>query len=362
MPPPSFPGKLLAFLYERYKAFNGTKESGMVIIPTELIVDNGEKLRSIVLELAGMNQLEDKFINWLQSANHFCNSLVDRIVPGKLSATDRQATEKILGYTDELMIMAEPFRLWAIESDNKEVKELLSFAKADKGVIIAGSIKKFRELKLRLLNGTHSFSCGLAFLAGFRTVKEAMSNEQMSSYIRRLMLEEIVPCLLNENISNAEALNFANQVMDRFCNPFLDHQWLSITLNYTSKMKMRNIPLLLWHYSINENVPEHMALGFAAYLLFMKCKKGTNGQYTGNLNGTSYVVQDEMAAYFAENWKTNDADVVTDEVLSDINLWGADLRTLKGFADAIKEKIQMLLCNGSIASISSLKLKNQLYK
>src|SRR5258706_1894462 len=125
MPPSSFPGKLLAFLYERYIAFKGNEESGMVIIPTELIVENGKILRSIVLELAAMNQLDDAFINWLQSANHFCNSLVDRIVPGKLSATDEKATEKELSYTDDLMIMAEPFCLWAIECADKNVKQIL---------------------------------------------------------------------------------------------------------------------------------------------------------------------------------------------------------------------------------------------
>jgi tagaturonate reductase len=169
-PPNSFPGKLLAFLYERYKIFNGSKESGVVIIPTELITENAAKLRSIVLELARMNKLEDEFAEWLQTANHFCNSLVDRIVPGRLQPDDRANTEKKLGYTDELMIMAESFRLWAIESDNEEVKQILSFTKTDEGMVIAPDIEKFRELKLRLLNGTHTFSCGLAFLAGFKTV------------------------------------------------------------------------------------------------------------------------------------------------------------------------------------------------
>src|SRR5213075_197799 len=116
--PSSFPGKLLSFLYERYKAFNGSEEKGMVIIPTELIINNGSKLRAIVLELAGMNKLEDKFIYWLQTANHFCNSLVDRIVPGKLTGNEKVSTENKLGYEDDLMIMAERFRLWVIESAN----------------------------------------------------------------------------------------------------------------------------------------------------------------------------------------------------------------------------------------------------
>src|ERR1051325_3298511 len=104
---------------------------------------------------------------WIKNENNFSNSLVDRIVPGRLSEKDKIESENKLGYKDELMIMAESFRLWAIETNNKRVKQILSFSKVDKGMIIAPDIELFRELKLRLLNGTHSFSCGLAFLAGF---------------------------------------------------------------------------------------------------------------------------------------------------------------------------------------------------
>ncbi len=262
-PPHSFPGKLLAFLYERYKAFYGRDDSGMVIVPTELIIDNGDKLRSIVIELATKNKLGHPFIQWLKSANHFCNSLVDRIVPGKLPDAERKLAEEKFGYTDELMIMAETFRLWAIESNSEKVKEVLSFSKTDEGMIITADIEKFRELKLRLLNGTHTFTCGLAFLAGFETVKEAMMDEQLSSFVRRLMMLEIAVALDSQTISYNEACAFANQVTDRFRNPFLDHKWVSISMNFTSKMKLRNIPLLLRYYEKTDAVPENMALGFA---------------------------------------------------------------------------------------------------
>ncbi|MDP9230833.1 MAG: tagaturonate reductase, partial [Bacteroidota bacterium] len=204
-PPHSFPGKLLSFLYERYKTFNVSAERGMVIIPTELIPDNGTKLRSIVLELAGMNKLEDAFNKWLQTANHFCNSLVDRIVPGKLPPVDKEATIKKLGYHDNLMIMSESYRLWAIESGNEKVKKVLSFSEADDGIVITVDIEKFRELKLRLLNGSHSLICGLACLAGFKTVKEAMDNEHISYILRNLMIEEIVPAIISDKLTYEEA-------------------------------------------------------------------------------------------------------------------------------------------------------------
>ncbi len=354
-PPQSFPGKLLSFLYERYKAFKGNNEGGMVIIPTELITDNGTKLRSIVLELAKLNKLEDTFINWLQSANHFCNSLVDRIVPGKLQENDRNSTENKLGYIDELMIMAEPFRLWAIESGEEEVKQILSFAKSDEGVIISPDIENFRELKLRLLNGTHSFSCGLAFLAGFKTVREAMNNSYMSSFIYNLVMNETAVAMSNGKISYNEACSFGNKVIDRFQNPFLDHQWLSITVQYSSKMKMRNIPMLVKHYKSHAYVPEHMALGFAGYLLFMKCQM-ENGKYIGQINGSRYPVQDDRAAYFADKWKENDVDAVVDIVLADKEFWETDLSSLNGFAGAVKMNLHLLIQNGVMATLQSMTL------
>ena len=356
-PPKSFPGKLLAFLYERYKAFYGREDSGMVIIPTELIINNGTKLRSIVIELAHKNKLVDAFIQWLQDANHFCNSLVDRIVPGKLPDAEREAAEERFGYKDELMIMAETFRLWAIESNSERVREILSFSNTDEGVVIVPDIEKFRELKLRLLNGTHSFACALAFLAGFETVKEAMKNEEFSSWLRQLMLSEIAIALDNEIVSYNEACAFANQVADRFRNPFLDHKWISISMNYTSKMKLRNVPLLLGLYSKSGKVPDNMALGFAAYLLFMKCKHGSDGKYYGDVNGKNYLIQDEAASYFADKWETGNIDNFVNHVLADKNLWDADLSTLDGFGEKVKEEMELLIQQGALAILANKQLK-----
>lgn len=355
-PPRSFPGKLLSFLYERYKAFNGSNESGLIIIPTELITDNGDKLRSIVIELAKMNNLGDSFINWLQAANHFCSSLVDRIVPGKLTEDDEINTEKNLGYKDELMIMAESFCLWAIESDNKKVKEVLSFSKADDGIVITDDIEKFRELKLRLLNGTHTFSCGLAHLAGFTTVREAMSNDTMFSFIYNLAMQEIATAITDEKISYAEACGFAAKVMDRFRNPYLDHSWMNISVQYSSKMKMRNIPLLLKHYDKTGQPPEYMALGFASYLLFMKCNKKSKGEYTGYINGTEYLIQDDYAAYFAAKWKNGNVDEVVDSVLADKHFWETDLPALNGFGELVKVNIKSLMNNGAMATTRQIQL------
>src|SRR5690606_14713076 len=172
-PPASFPGKLLAFLYERYRHFKGDTTKGLVILPTELISDNATKLKKILHSLAAQNNLEKDFLAWLDEANDFCNTLVDRIVPGRLPKEEQQQTEQELGYQDQLMIMAEPFRLWAIETGSQRVKQILSFAEVDSSVVLVPSIDKFKEIKLRLLNGTHTLSCAAALWSGFITVKEA---------------------------------------------------------------------------------------------------------------------------------------------------------------------------------------------
>ena len=189
-PPVSFPGKLLHFYTNVLKLLTVAKQSGMVIVPTELIVDNGKKLESIVTELAYLNGLEESFIDWLENSNTFCNSLVDRIVPGKPEKIQKDKIENEIGFTDDLLLMTEVYRLWAIEG-NDEMAEILSFAKADKGVVIAEDINLFRELKLRLLNGTHTLSCGVAFLSGMQTVKEGNGRCAVAQYVTSLMQNEI---------------------------------------------------------------------------------------------------------------------------------------------------------------------------
>lgn len=267
-PPASFPGKLTTVLFERFRAFNGAENGGLVILPTELIDKNGEQLQDIVIALAQRNQLGFEFINWVKNCNYFCNTLVDRIVPGSLGTAEQVQAESQLGYKDELAIMVEPFCLWAIESAHPRVSEVLSFTRADSRAIITHDIEKFKELKLRLLNGSHTFACGLALLAGFDTVGEAMADPVFSNYVKRLMHNEIISTLMETGIDRKEAEAFGEEVIYRFSNPYLHHQWQSISANYTSKMRLRNLATLQRYYKKGKrNVADYMALGFAGYLL-----------------------------------------------------------------------------------------------
>ncbi|MBD1395360.1 tagaturonate reductase [Mucilaginibacter glaciei] len=343
-PPESFPGKLLAFLLERYRAFNGDMEAGLVIIPTELVIDNGKLLKQIIMQLATYNQLEDAFTNWLTTANHFCNSLVDRIVPGKPVAAENSILNQRSGYKDNLRIVAEPYSLWAIEG-GPDVEAALSFCRVDSGVVITPDIEKFRELKLRLLNGTHTLCCAVAILAGFKTVDEAMRDKSFINFINRIMTEEIKPSIPYP-VDKEEAALFARNVIDRFSNPYIKHQWMSISAQYSLKMRTRVIPLLANYENSFRQAPQLMAFGFAAFIAFMQVEQ-VNGKFEGKSNGVNYLVTDNSADVFAAAWKTAFSDGrVVDTLLSDLSLWGTDLTSLPGFKEEVSRRLEQIKAVG----------------
>jgi tagaturonate reductase len=356
--PISFPGKLLSFLFRRYSHFNGSHDAGMVILPTELISDNGSKLFNILIELAHKNNLNVQFIDWLKDSNCCCNTLVDRIVPGKMSDDDIKKSQQALGYQDELMIMAEPFSLWAIESDSPRVKEILSFIDSDNGCFIVPDIEKFKELKLRLLNATHTFTCGLSFLANFELVRSTMKDATMHSFISQLSHNEIVSAITSSSINEEEANVFATSVLERFANPFIDHKWSAIAAQYSSKMCMRSVPLIVSYYQKEKKNPLSMTLGFAGFLLFMKCKPDLQNSYWGELNGIPYKINDDNAGYFSSLWDCNDPATVVDKTLSDKSFWGTDLSELDGFKDEVKKYIFSLMNEGIIKTILSINFKH----
>ena len=320
-PPASYPAKLLSLLLERYRVFKGSPESGMIIVPTELVPDNGALLESVVFELAHLNGLPFEFIEWIEKHCTFCNSLVDRIVPGQPYGEAAENLFAQLGYRDQLLTVAEPYCFWAIEG-GAQVAEALSFAKAcPQEVVIAPDINLYRERKLRLLNGVHTLSCGLAHLAGFATVSEAMAHPYMSAFIERLMLDEVAPAIPYP-LPQGEAETFGRIVLDRFRNPNVQHLWLSITVQYSAKMQMRNLPVLLEHYRHNDTPPSCFALGFAAFLCFFR--------------QPDYPVQDTRADWFYQKWaQSDDVAAVVKAVLADEAFWGTNLSALPGFTETV---------------------------
>ena len=322
--PSSFPGKLLAILHARFVHYNGDPTKGLVIIPAELIEENGSKLADILYRLATHNQLGEAFIQWLNHANPICNTLVDRIVPGKLSAVDQAVTEAALGYTDALMIMAEPFGLWAIESTDQRVIDALGFSNEEKGCIVVPSIQKFKELKLRMLNASHTFSCGVSILAVMEFVKDSMNHEAIKTYINQLALEEIAAAISGDKISPAEANAFGKAVLDRFANPFLEHKWVSISAQFTLKMKIRCLPLIIATYEKKGQLPHKMLIGFSAYLVQM-----------------NLVNSDDQATSLSN-------------VLSDTETWGQDLTAIPGLLDKVLDITASIQSKGILQTIHQL--------
>ena len=322
--PTSFPGKLLAILHARFVHFNGDLSKGLVIVPAELIEANGTKLADILNRLAMHNQLGAAFSHWLNQANPICNTLVDRIVPGKLSAADQAATEAELGFSDALMIMAEPFGLWAIESTDQRVIDALGFSNEEKGCIVVPSIQKFKELKLRMLNASHTFSCGVSILAGMEFVKDSMNHEAIKSYISQLALEEIAAAITGDKISPAEANAFGKAVLDRFANPFLEHKWVSISAQFTLKMNIRCMPLIIATYQKTGQLPLRMLIGFSAYLVQM-----------------NLVNSDDLATSLSN-------------VLSDTSTWGQDLTAIPGLLDKVLDITASIQSKGILQTINQL--------
>jgi tagaturonate reductase len=345
--PDSYPGKLAAWLYRRYL----TVKTETVVIPTELIVDNGKVLKDIVNQHIAHNNLGEDFIKWLENKVKFCSSLVDRIVPGKPNPEEAQKLYEKMGYTDHLIIKSEVYRLWAIEGENLE--DILTFAEADNGIKIAKNIEKYRELKLRLLNAPHSLLSGMAYLSGFKLVKDALNDEMMEKYITILMLTELGPAIpLDLDLKTIH--RYGREVMDRFRNPYLEHQWISITLQYTLKIKARAIPLLLNYYKAFDTVPQYFARCFAAYLLFMKATKEVDGKYFGEFNGAEYPIICDSAGYFKSVWDNHNTHEVVTMVLKNKELWGADLQLLHDFETNVESHLSNMQMLGVKDVVSAL--------
>jgi len=229
----------------------------------------------------------------------------------------------------------------------------LSFSSVDENVIITDNITQFKELKLRLLNGTHTLSCGVAFLAGFTTVKQAMGDKIVGNFIKELMVNEIAKAI-PYSVTEKVATDFSAKVIDRFSNPSIEHQWISITLNYTSKLKMRVVQVLHRYNELYSTVPEKISIGFASWLFFMRAVKKEGNVYFGELNGQPYPIKDEMAEYFFNQWKNLSTDILVKTVLSNDALWDADLTKIPGFAKSVTENLVQIVKEGILPVIQKV--------
>ncbi|MCQ2450819.1 MAG: tagaturonate reductase [Clostridia bacterium] len=330
--PKTYPGKLTKFLYERFNAFDGDKDKGLIILPVELIDFNGRKLKECVLALCDAWNLGEDFKAWLNDANVFCSTLVDRIVTGY----PRNEIDKIyeeLGYTDKLVDVGEPFALWVIESD-KDIKGELPFDKAGLPVVFTDNVKPYKDRKVRVLNGAHTASVLVSYLGGINIVRDMMHSEIFGKMTRNIVDKEIVPLV---PLPIDDVKKFAESVYERFDNPFIDHELLSISLNSVSKWTARVLPSFKDNYNKNGEIPKLLTFSFAGLLAFY-CSSDLreDGLYSKRNDGTQYVVHDnsDVLKFFADNAKKPEEEYVK-AVASNTDFWGEDMTKYVGFTDAV---------------------------
>lgn len=332
-PPVSFPAKVTAFLYERYKAFNGDPQKGLLFLPVELIDNNGAELKRIVLKYAEEWELGQEFTEWVNTANEFTSTLVDRIVTG-YPRDEISYFEEKLGYKDNIIDTSELFNLWVIEGDKKWADKL-PVHKTDANVIWTDDVKPYKKRKVRILNGAHTSTVLAAYLAGFDIVGDFMKDDTVRTFMNDVICKEVIPTL---DLPKEELESFAAAVNDRFANPYIKHNLLDIALNSCSKFNARCLPSLLGYVEEKGKLPKCLTFSLAAFIKFYQ-GEWKDGVYTGTRkDGTQYPLRDDEAVirFFADAWAENDAEKTAESVLSNKDFWsGKDLTEVPGLKDAV---------------------------
>lgn len=341
-----YPSKLTALLYHRFKTFNGALDKGLNIIPCELIDRNGEKLKEIVLKYAEIWNLGDEFITWINTANTFFCSLVDRIVPGYPRDTIEEVRTE-LGYDDNLVDVGEVFHLWVIEGPQC-LKEELPIEKAGLNVKIVDDMTPYRTRKVRILNGPHTAMVPVAYLYGLDTVGETVDHEIMGQYVRELIFDEIVPTL---DLPHDELVQFGNDIIERFQNPYVKHYLMSIALNSMSKYKTRDLPSLTEYLKRKGELPRKLVFSLAALIEFYKGKRG---------NEDIKLADDEHILELYKNlWSECDGSesglktLVTKVLAYDRN-WGMDLNEIEGLTQAVTDNLILIEKVGMKEAVKSV--------
>lgn len=347
-PPASFPAKLTRFLYERYRAFEGDLTKGFVLLPCELIDRNGDRLKEAVLRTVAHWSLNEEFARWVEEANVFTNTLVDRIVTGyPKDEIEDLWTEA--GYRDDLFNTAEVFHLWVIEGPASLASEL-PLAQAGFNVIVTDNMKPYRDRKVGILNGAHTSTAMAAYLAGFDYVGDAIADPGISGFMRHAIHEEVIPTL---SLPKAELERFAESVFERFANPFIRHSLQSISLNSVSKYRARVLPSLERYIALRDSLPKRLIFALAALIAFYRGINVVDGALIGHRSGHPYKVKDnlpileKMAALWAKcDLSPAGIRKLADAVLQQSDWWGKDLRGIPGLADAISADLNTIVSRG----------------
>ena len=349
-PAASFPGKLTQVLYQRFTA----GKPGVAVLSCELIDNNGKELLKCVDQYVDQWQLGDVFKAWLHEENLFCSTLVDRIVPGRIrDAAEVAKLEEANGYHDELIDVGEVFGVWVIEGP-AELAEKLPFKAAGLNVLVVPDVTPYKKRKVRILNGAHTGFVLGAYLAGFDIVRDCMNDEVIRGFMNKMLYEEIVPIL---PLDKQDLLEFASAVSDRFNNPFVNHELMSISLNSTSKWAARNMPSFLEYIEANGKLPTCLTMSLAAYIAFYSNEIQAlteKGLVCKRPKGNEYLVSDDawvLEFYYAH--KDDSAEALVHAVLTDTRMWGQDLSAIAGLEAAVLAGLQTIRTEGAKAAYAS---------
>ncbi|GAA4934222.1 tagaturonate reductase [Algibacter agarivorans] len=340
-PPQSFPAKLTALLHKRFQTFGGASDKGLIVIPCELIDRNGDNLKRIILQYASDWNLGDDFKTWINDDNIFCNTLVDRIVPG-YPKDKMEAITKELGYKDNLVVEGEQFHLWVIEGP-KSVKDEFPSEACGLNVVFTDNMEPYRTRKVRILNGAHTALVPVGYLYGIDRVRESLEDPIVGSFLKDALFKNICPTL---DLPDDELSQFSNDVLDRFRNPYLEHELMSISLNSVSKYKTRVLPSVLEFIKRKNTLPSHLLFSLAALMAF----------YKGDRNGNKINLKDDATVleFFENQWKTNDVSSVAKATLSNTDFWGTDLTTFDGLENEVAKYLESIINNGMKTAINTL--------
>lgn len=332
-PPSSYPAKLTRFLWERFDYFNGSEKVGLHILPCELINHNADILKQCILKYIDLWNLNIDFKLWVENSLYFHNTLVDRIVPGYPTGNVIYYADK-LTYIDDLMVVAEPFFLWIIEGNDK-LKSILSISTKDLDLKIVKDLQPYRTRKVLILNGAHTAIVPLSILYGNETVLQTMENSFTSDFITNTIYEEIIP---NIKMNKKELIEFAENVFDRFKNPFIKHYLNSIALNSISKFKVRVLPSIVKYYSVNNRYPKRLSFSMACLIVF----------YRGKWEDRNLNIQDdpEILLFFKNAWKIKNIHELSKTILGNQSLWGEKLTENNEFVQLIEQAIVLILDYG----------------
>lgn len=341
----SYPGKLTLLLFRRFEHFGGDSGKGLLLLPCELVERNGAKLRDIVLQHAEDWKLPEAFADWIRDHNRFLNSLVDRIVTGfpAEEADDRYAE---WGVKDRLLNAAEPYHIWAIEGE-EELDQRLPFVQAGLNVVWTNDLKPYQQRKVRILNGAHTWMAALGVLHGLSEVREVVEHPVYGEQLRSAIFDEIVPSV---PLPEAEMRVYAEQVIERFANPYVRHKLTDIAMNTLSKFKVRLLPTLMAYQERTGELPPLIMKSFASLLRLYRVQQTEDGGYTGRkLNGESQVIRDDAAALsdLAALWnKVDKGELQVKELIADVlgrsSWWGIDLNEIPGLLDALTNELAQL--------------------